>query len=626
MTTTRAAPRGTRTSAAPADYREAVDALSDIAAVLNTEMALDSLLHVICDKACTLLGIAHVSLYLKDGESGELRGQVARYERDVDEIIKGYVAGGPADVFTRQILESKQPVLVRDAQNDPRPVRAQMRRWDVRAIFGVPMILAEEVVGVFYFDNGAQPYPFSDAQQELAQVFANFAAAAVEQAAGRLRLRASLTTIARQNRVLKRLSTISDRLTSVVLEGGTGMADVAAAIAELTRNPCVIHDGDGRRLAEAGAEDIAVCSPLDEGPNGHPQAREGLAALGGERVAAVGPLPAAGLPRRCLVAAVTVGSERAGYLVVEERRGCLGMLETAIAQRATTVIALELAAARRGLEAEGDGARALLTDLLAGRLARPVVERRAERLRVDLLAPHVLAILAPRSAVERPPAAVEVAEAVAAASSLPGQGQPNVLAAELDGAVAVVLRLAAENGLQSVDEAKSRLRTAVAGLLPQGELLGGLSSPCADPADYRRARFEATQIVALLRAHSHPGEAGLLVLSSDELGASRLLLASHGPAELDAYLADVLGDLHDSSDPKMMPLLETVSHYLSAGSSTGRTAAALGIHENSVRNRLARVSELTGLDLVNDGEARMRLQLAIHGLELRRQLDRDGVA
>lgn len=616
--TTIASKRGDRTPSA-IGYREAIDACSDIVAVLGTEVALDSFLHLVCDKACELLDIAHVSLYLRDEENGQFRGQVARFDRDVDAIIKRYVAGVPADAFTREILATRQPVLIRDAQTDPRPVRAQMRRWNVRAIFGVPMIFGEEVIGLLYFDNGPDPYPFTVAQQELAQVFANYAAVAVVQATGRSRLQADLTTISRQNRALKQLSAISDRLTSVVLEGGTGLADIAVAINQLTGGACAIHDAGFRRLAEA-EDDVPIVSPLDDGIRDHPLLAEQLATLAEGRPATIAPQVAAGLPRRTIVAPILVSSQLTAYLVVEERAKPLGSLEMAVAHRATTVIALELVAARRGLEAGFDIGRTLLTELLGGDSAASVLSSRAARLGFDLRAPHVLAVVVARTPGTRPPAAQELAEAAAAASSLPGQGQPQILATELEQGVTMALRL--QDGSEDpIGIAKRTLEQAVAGLASQEELLAGISSTCLAADDYRRAHFESTQIVNLLLDHSRPRGGGLLALTSDELGASRMLLASHGPDQLDAFLGDVLGKLLDPDDPQMTALLETVSHYLGSGSSTGRTAAALGLHENSVRNRLARVSELTGLDLVNDGEARLQLQLAVHGLQLRRELE-----
>lgn len=618
MTTTTVSPEAAF-GGQPAVYREAVDAFAQIATVLTSEVTLDSFLHLICDKACALLDIAHVSLYLRDAKGGQFQGQVARYEYDVDDIIKSYVAGVAADGFTREILETRQPVLIKDAQSDPRPVRAQMRRWNVDAIFGVPMIAGDDLIGLLYFDNGGEAYPFSRTQQEMAQVFANFAASAIVQATGRSRLQASLTSISRQNKVLRHLSTINDQLTSVVLRSGTDLSDIAAAIAELARNPCVIHDASRARLAESRIGGDPVISPLDGPAASRPAIASQLRLLSTAKPVTVGPCPGLGLPRRCIVAAVELGNEHAAYLVIEDRSGAMGTLESAIAQRATSVIALELVAARRGRDAELDTSRTLVAELVRGARPDPVLEERAKRLGFDLRSRHAVVVVSARGDGEPLPAAQEIAEALAATKNLPAHGRPTVLATEFERAATLIVRLP-EGRHGSPESLKEPLGLAINALTHDGELLAGISSACIGPECYGRAHFECTQILGLLRNHTRPAEAGLTAVSSDELGASRLLLASHGPAQLDAFLHDVLGDLANADDPKMTALLETVSLYLSNGSSTGKTAAGLGIHENSVRNRLTRASALTGMDIVSDGDARLQMQLAIHGLHLRRQL------
>lgn len=599
-------------------YRAAMAAFAEIAAGLNDELPLDKLLHMVCEKLCLLLEIERCSLYLKDEESGLFRGRVAHYKLDVDDVIQRYVAGVPADGLTREILETKEAVLIADAQHDPRPVRSQMRRWGVRSIFGVPMIARGEVIGLAFVDNAADPYPYTAGQRELAQAFANLGASAIVQAEARVRLRGNLGMISRQNELLRRLSAANDRLTAIVLEGASGLGDLARTISELAGNPCLIVDGGGRRLAEAGAR--PVVSPFDPERRANPLVGEKLATLGEKRAAMLGPVPAAGLPHRCIVARVTARGEAWGHLVIEERNSVLGRLEMATAERAATAIALELDATRRGAELELDLRRALVSELVRGGGDTAALERRSDRLGVNLFAPHAVIVLAGREGAVRPPTSTAVAAALAA-QRVQGLTEAPVLASEVEDDVTLVVEL--NGGTAATAALGSTLAEAVAGLGPEGELLAGVSTVCTGPTDYPRAHFEASQIVELLREHSRPRAGGLRALSSEELGSGRLLLTSHDREQLDAFLRDVLGGLLDSEDPKKASLLETVACYFRTGSSTGRTAAALDIHENSVRNRLARAGELTGLDLVGDGEARLQLQLAIQGLQLRDALGAD---
>lgn len=615
MTTTTTLAREDSRTDEPSAYKAAMAAFAEIATGLNDELPLDALLHMVCAKLCLLLEIERCSLYLKDAESGLFRGRVAHYKLDVDDVIQRYVAGVPADGLTREILETKEAVLIADAQRDPRPVRSQMRRWGVRSMFGVPMIARGEVIGLAFLDNAADPYPYTAEQRELAQVFANLGASAIVQAEARVRLRANLGMITRQNELLRRLSAANDRLTAIVLEGASGLGDLARTISELAGNPCLIVDGAGRRLAEAGQG--PVVSPFDPERRAHPLVREELAALGEKRAAMLGPVATAGLSHRRIVAKVTARGEAWGHLVIEERNHVLGRLEMATAERAATAIALEWDATRRGAELELDLRRALVSELVRGGEDTSALERRSDRLGVDLFLPHAVIVLAGREDAVRPPTSTALAAALAA-QRLPGLTEAPVLAAEVEDDVTLVVELG--GGAAATATLGPALATAVAGLGAEGELLAGVSTVCMGPADYPRAHFEASQIVGLLREHSRPRAGGVRALSSEELGSGRLLLTSHDREQLDAFLRDVLGGLLDGEDPKMASLLETVACYFRTGSSTGRTAAALDIHENSVRNRLARAAELTGLDLVGDGEARLQLQLAVQGLQLRAAL------
>ncbi|MFI9205442.1 PucR family transcriptional regulator [Streptomyces sp. NPDC053048] len=78
-----------------------------------------------------------------------------------------------------------------------------------------------------------------------------------------------------------------------------------------------------------------------------------------------------------------------------------------------------------------------------------------------------------------------------------------------------------------------------------------------------------------------------------------------------------------AADPAVLPLLEhahtelarTAEVYLDCAGQAGRTAAALGIHRQTLYYRLGRVEQLTGLDL-DDGEDRLLLHMALKASRL----------
>jgi hypothetical protein len=91
----------------------------------------------------------------------------------------------------------------------------------------------------------------------------------------------------------------------------------------------------------------------------------------------------------------------------------------------------------------------------------------------------------------------------------------------------------------------------------------------------------------------------------DRLGLAQLLLAW---TQTDTFLpaAEQLLAPLEHGGPA---LLETLSAYLDAESSVAETAAVLGVHRNTVADRVARVQRLLGVDL-QDPETRLALHLA----------------
>ncbi|MFI9603975.1 PucR family transcriptional regulator [Streptomyces sp. NPDC052043] len=92
------------------------------------------------------------------------------------------------------------------------------------------------------------------------------------------------------------------------------------------------------------------------------------------------------------------------------------------------------------------------------------------------------------------------------------------------------------------------------------------------------------------------------------IGPYRLLTAlppraAHDPA------------LHGLLSPAHRELARTAEVYLDCAGQAGRTAAALGIHRQTLYYRLSRVEQLTGLDL-DDGEDRLLLHMALKAARL----------
>ncbi len=90
------------------------------------------------------------------------------------------------------------------------------------------------------------------------------------------------------------------------------------------------------------------------------------------------------------------------------------------------------------------------------------------------------------------------------------------------------------------------------------------------------------------------------------IGPYRLLTRLPAGAAEDTALRELL------AHPE---LARTVEVYLDHAGQAGRTAAALGIHRQTLYYRLSRVEQLTGLDL-DDGEHRLLLHMGVKAARL----------
>lgn len=140
----------------------------------------------------------------------------------------------------------------------------------------------------------------------------------------------------------------------------------------------------------------------------------------------------------------------------------------------------------------------------------------------------------------------------------------------------------------------------------------GVSAAHDSPLDFHVGYSEAR---TALTAAQRLGAARVQVF--DELGVVRLLLGPGGSNDLQQFVADVLGPLMEYDRERDGELITTLRAYFEADCSQKDAAQRLFIHHKTMRYRLARISELTGLDLRRH-EDRMRADLAlrIHQVEL----------
>ncbi|ROS32052.1 PucR family transcriptional regulator [Amycolatopsis thermoflava] len=359
-----------------------------------------------------------------------------------------------------------------------------------------------------------------------------------------------------------------------------GLAALVRCSAELTGKVTVLYDVRDRMVASAsppGASPIRMRS-LDE-----IGVREGLA-----------PARLDGLTHRHLVVPATHRDETFGRLVLVEHPSAFRPADRTIAHRAADHLGTEFALQRRVATVAWNARSSLARQLVRGSSTMDDLRSSGEYLGVDVRARRVLAYVLGSPADDQALAA-EVEE-ILGAEVLGTRGSEGVLLLVEAGDGPVVRRV------------KAAVRRATRRTL--GQLAVGVSSVC-EPGALARAYREAREVAHCV--HRFVGPDSPRILAVDDLGPARLFVANSAVGAVRAYVDDVLGPLltADAAD-----LLWTVQQYFDAGRSVRVSASRLGVHENTVRLRLARVRQATGLDVAADAGDQLTVQTALLVLRL----------
>ena len=141
----------------------------------------------------------------------------------------------------------------------------------------------------------------------------------------------------------------------------------------------------------------------------------------------------------------------------------------------------------------------------------------------------------------------------------------------------------------------------------------GRSRVAVDPMDLHRAAVRG----GAGRERRHARADDSVLLSFEDTGAYRLLLPamSEDPAELERFYSDTIAPLVAYDEQYGTELVHTLETFLDNDGSMAATYKQLYTHRHTIRYRLERVKELTGLD-VDSTDGRERLGLGLKAMRV----------
>jgi sugar diacid utilization regulator len=316
----------------------------------------------------------------------------------------------------------------------------------------------------------------------------------------------------------------------------------------------------------------------------------------------------------------------AGYLWIDLEGGNLRPEDVVLLYWARRVLEAELGKERIRLETELGARGDFVDDLVSGNYGSvELLLQRARYLGADIAGGALVMVVdiddfARYLARRRPkePAIQELKRRLADAVRLQTrQLFSNFLLGPRSDNVILFLGCAEGEGPEELPEKAQLLAKGVQryvkGLLPDLTVSVGIGSFKQDPAELPEAYSEAG--VALEIGHRIHGPSS--VSTFGKTGTYKLLfrVLQENPEELEAFYGETLEPVVHYDSRYGTELVQTLITYLGNDASTVRTAGDLFAHRHTIRYRLDRVSELTGLD-VDKSEDRERLTLGIKAMQL----------
>lgn len=383
---------------------------------------------------------------------------------------------------------------------------------------------------------------------------------------------------------------------------GGSLSHLVQAVSEAIGSVVYLLDPDERVVARAVPEACTATSiprlarlraadPVQVSPDG---------------VTLVEALPCGGTSRRHRVAPVILDGTVLAWLVAGESEAGAAADEAWIVERALVHVRAEYTAQRRLARVAWNARSNLGRQMIRSSSYDEDLRSCAEYLGVDLSADRVIVFV-----LERGRSSSSTVDAARLAELVSADLRLEVL--PIRGSEGVLLAIAVPRDTDHVVLVSGIKKAVVAGLQTMGDqfAIAGVSS-VTRAGQLRRAYREAREVARCIDRYAG---ADTRAVGCDELGPARLFVANSDEHSVRLYVHDVLGPLL-SGGSTMAELMKTLTAYFEGGRSIRETATLLQVHENTVRHRLGRVHELTGLDVASGSQDQLSVHTALLVLRL----------
>ncbi len=414
--------------------------------------------------------------------------------------------------------------------------------------------------------------------------------------------------------------TTNEQLLGLVLSS-RGLQAIADTVAELIGCPIAVEDGRSNLLCwsvkgtrdASRAEELRLSALSSAELWRTPSMRPQLDALRTTmRLVRLPALPCHALPYPRAMTVIAAGARILGYLSALETGEILTEQQCSALEQAAIVFALEFLKQEAAQAVEQRLAGDLLEDLLFRRgEADASLYQRSSRLNVDLHRPHRIVVLDIDAFADAIHANnwndVQALNVKRRFSSLVGDVTARSAPGTLIGTRSdSVLMLLADTGLAHVKGLLNEIQEALRIPLPDLTVSAGVGRAFEGAQNYARSYMDALMALRTVRSMGGQNE----TVAFEELGVLPLLLQTEDQDALLAFMQRHLKSLLDYDAEHQTQLVSTLQAYLAQNGNLQRTATSCFVHLNTLKYRLRRIQEISGLEL-DRGETRFNLQLSL---------------
>ena len=546
---------------------------------LSSRLNLNELLHTVVSRSRKLLGsqVAWLSTY----DAGLGAFHVVASDGALAQGTGGMVASKDLGIVS-VVVKTRLPFTTPDYLGDDRfqhdaTLDETFRDEGIAAVAGVPLLWEDEVIGLLFI---ADRYHRTHTAQNISilSTLATHAAVAIKNAMAFEQASAALASeqaahaeLERQAGSVQRAAEAHEQLTSLLARGAS-LSDLCQAIAQMMGGSVLVLDEAAQVISRGKAPDYSGAGVHGYLPNGeHSGALARAASHSRLRGRSVVAYEAGG--ETCRLNVVIGGKDVLGSVLLFSRHE-LDELAVRNFERSTTILGIVLLSRERMDAAQSRDASALLHALVSPRQHDlPLLCDRSERSGLDLSQPSLLVL-----------ADVGDGQAAQAARRLrAGQLFSGALFDDIDGVLTILCAMTQGDDVRRTIAEMAKERFG-------GSYRGIVSRPIADPAALPLLYTTLRRALPVLARIGVQGR----IVPQHEMALYSTLFESHDPASLAAFLDATIGPLLTQDQKRGSELAPSLLAYFDSNQNAKVAAQRLGIHVNTVRQRLATIEDLLG--------------------------------